>query len=486
QLLKKMKIEANFSFEGLKGRGEIPSYLYVFTKKQTTVNSNHFSSSLNLFYNNPKESCLTFRWNGELTTFNKFDLFIEELNQFFEKKSSSSASLYQSDISEELTFQFHQDAILEGKLLSATNGNEEQITHPSFFKNLTKSCVPLQHFFHIDTIDNNKSKNSAPGLLGINYNVEQKYPVILVLNHTNPKDIQIEIIPSDSYQAKRQKFGTAFFHYFGLIPKLNGLDLNIFREFFESSIGRQIIQLCLNGSFTKIKSKLSQLLIPKFFTNTTKAEIPEDLISILDKESFLRNDFETLKTKLDELLTFSTEHYNTHPSFILSLLTEVKNNAHQVIESLSSAEGESLFNNSLVIEALINLDKLPIFPNHPDVFVDNKITNYSEMEKLVTGLNLSSVDDEYKLEVFSYDESLVELHGPKLTLDFIKFIMNNSALNKPIGQVFYHLEIPQINNMEALIEKFKQLEEMLKDSKKQIDQVLGSIITNNISFNSAN
>lgn len=179
QALKTFKLEGQFNFEELKGRGEIPNYLYIFSKRQNgPVESTYLPS----FQFTNKEPCLTFRLCGELGRFNKFDVFVKELNYFFENKSANSTPLYQSEIDNgRLCFEFHQDAILEGKLVSSAHKNSTSITHPNFFRNLTKSCVSLDQFFQIESLNTQDKNSKLPlhpnsGLLGLGLSTLTHYP----------------------------------------------------------------------------------------------------------------------------------------------------------------------------------------------------------------------------------------------------------------------------------------------------------------------
>ena len=112
----------------------------------------------------------------------------------------------------------------------------------------------------------------------------------------------MELISGDSYKAEVEKYGTAFFQYFGLMPKRPDLNINVFREYFKSDIGHQILQISLNGGLTKVKSKLRALLIPKFFFENS--QFPE---GFLDQFNVLKTSKEDiLETHPNDLETFST------------------------------------------------------------------------------------------------------------------------------------------------------------------------------------
>ena len=116
------KLEANFNFDNLKGKGEVPSYIYIFSKRNVPPMpfGSHVGELGSFGLNNlnlklQKESCLSFRSIGQLVQFKEFSKLFKELKDFLNKKSPHSTPIYQQDVTEKLIFQFHQDAILEGK-----------------------------------------------------------------------------------------------------------------------------------------------------------------------------------------------------------------------------------------------------------------------------------------------------------------------------------------------------------------------------------
>lgn len=485
QLLKEVQIEAHFNMEGLKGKGEISNFLYVFSKRslQPNSDSSSFNSSLNIFYNNSKESCLTFRWSGELSTFQKFELYVEELNKFFEKKSSSSASVFTSELDQDLQFHFHQDAVVEGKLMSSNNTTEDHITHPTFFNNLTKACSPLEQFFIIEVLENQKLNQYTNGLLGINNSVEEKYPIVLIVKHVNPKDIQLELIPSNTYKAKQESYGTAFAQYFGLIPKFKDVDLNVFREFFECQIGRQIIQLCLGGGHNKIKSKLKELLLPRFF-------LANKNIDYQAMDRYIPG------FQLDSISSLGVDHLQQHysafdqevaglenedPRQAISMLTIAKLHLDQSLQLLKEGPTKNVFQNNIVIESLMSAFKLPIHTGHPDVYTKLLKTSQNELRLPISGFDLSEKDGKHCLEVFSYDEKLAEIYSEEKVLEFIRFILE-STIGRPFLDIFFYIEIPKADVIIATLESHQSITNTIESLYLNITNRISNLITRQISL----
>ena len=123
---------------------------------------------------------------------------------------------------------------------------------------MAKSCLPFDQFFTIESI-NVDSGSSAKGdftssLLGLKFKKTENYPYVIIIDYRNQTNINRELISGDSYKAEGEKYGTAFFQYFGLMPKRPDLNINVFRESFKTDIGHQILQISLNGGLTKVKS----------------------------------------------------------------------------------------------------------------------------------------------------------------------------------------------------------------------------------------
>ena len=137
--------------------------------------------------NHQKHPCLSFRLRGTLQTFSQFAIINQAFKEFFETKNPNSTPIHHKSLNEGLTFEFYQDAMIKGLLVNTTSKDTSRITHPTFFKNLVGSCVPLSHFFQVDPISSDDKKESfhSQNLLGISSIPEEKYSLILVLDYRN-------------------------------------------------------------------------------------------------------------------------------------------------------------------------------------------------------------------------------------------------------------------------------------------------------------
>lgn len=496
QLLKTFKLEGNINFEHLKGKGEVPNYLYVFTKRKMHTGDGSYLSSYQM---NQKESCLTFRLSGELTRFNKFEDILHELKSFFVQKSATSTPLYQMELDQgKVSFEFYQDAILEGKLVSSNTKNSDSITHPNFFRNLTKSCVSLEQFFQIEGLNQQQSEKTkvhpllSSGLLGMNFSSQQRFPYVLIVNYSNPKDIRIELVGMDLYKAKLEQYGMAYYQYFGLLPKNMQLNINTFKEFFNSHLGLQIIQLNLTGGTAKLKSKLKSLLVPKFLEQCLyiPAVIQEQvkLLQMSSKELLNTHPQELcLQTQklFQELESGITDEFPWH---LLGLLSSFKTELYNALQEFSKdaiTDDKPLsyvqYSNPMIVEQLVKLNSRNIYANNEDVFLDF-VT--SDPKKL--NLPLSAVayhtdpqNGDY-LELQAGGEMLLKIYTDSDLLQFTRFILN-SALGSPIIDIIQKLTLPKITEFKEVLKNFKQVEDALTSSYSKaelyIEQILNRQIT---------
>ena len=288
QLLKDFKVEASINMEELKGKGEIAHYAYILTRRTSGPTPNKHLFEVN---RKVKESCFSFEFRGNLSRFNKFNGLVNELQKFIKNKNPITTPIFVNEIEKNIFFEFHTDAIMDGKLVSSVaNKDAGHLPHPSFFKNLTKSSTSLDTFFNIEMIahdDFNAEKQSlSASLLGLKSGPERQFPLLLIVNQNDPMDVKIELSPIDAYRGKLNLYGTAFYYYFGLVPKHPAINLNVFREYFSSMLGHQIVQLQLSDGPAKLKAKLRSLMVPNFFASTQfMPENLKTLFTFLDLES---------------------------------------------------------------------------------------------------------------------------------------------------------------------------------------------------------
>lgn len=486
QLLKEFKVECSFNLEELKGKGEIAHFIYVLTKRAAPN-----AGSKHLFEVNKKvkESCLSFEFRGNLSRFNKFNKLVEELQHFIRTKSPVTTPIYINEIEKEISFEFHQDAVIEGKLVSSVSTKESgHLPHPSFFKNLTKSCTSLETFFHIDLISQDDyliaKKNVASELLGLKIGPEKQYPLLLIINQTDPMNVRIELTSSESYRAKVEQYGTAFFHYFGLIPKNQVINLNVFREFFTSVLGHQIIQLQLSDGPTKLKAKLKSLLIPIFFAKTSMMpfEIKSqfELLDLDAKELKCQHPYE-LAAEFSKVQASFEEFSELYPWHILGLLSHFKLQLLESLEDFESNKPNSMnFSNPLISEALVKLKTTGIYPLNPDVYIDYKIKTHQELQLPLTSLQVKTEGEESILIFKFQDKDILHLHSTAIMNHFMKFVLQNTTGVK-IADILLNLKVPSIADLTQVTSNVEQIKAskslLLNNTEDLISKILRTQIS---------
>ena len=481
QLLKDFKVEASFNLEDLKGKGEIAHFIYVLTKREAAPLKNTHLFEMN---RKQKESCLAFEFKGNLSRFNKFNKIVEEFQSFLKDKNSVMTPLYVNEIDKDITFEFHQDAIIEGKLVSSTSSKDSgHLPHPSFFKNLTRSCTSLDTFFNVEVISHDEShygKNSvASELLGLRQGPERSYPLLLIVNQNDPTDVKLELTPIEAYRGKLEQYGTAFFHYFGLTPKHSAINLNVFREYFSSMLGHQIIQLQLSDGPSKLKAKLKSLLVPSFFLKTTfmpeSTKAPYRLMET-DPESLNEMHPDALKMQFNRLkATFATDA-ETYPWHMLSLASHFKMHLKSQLDVMEDGKPQTIsFCNPLISQELVKLKTHQIYQKNDDVFVDYKIKSPSELQLPLTSIVVKNNDEDSILIMKFQEKEIVHLHSGSLMNHFIKFVLQN-ANGVHISDILLNLKVPSFTDLERVTKRFEELktskQTLLKETEELIAQIL--------------
>ena len=451
QLFKDFSMESFFNLGHLSGKGEVANHVYVLKKRAHNDNDE-------------RESCLTFRWSGQLAVFGKFETLVSKLCHFFKEKNPLNTFFYGKQIDNDFNFEFHQDAITEGKLLSLIIKNGDNVTHPSFFKQLSKNFVPLDNFFNIENISDEKAgENKFPArFLGPDFKSEKLFSHLLITDHRDPKTVRLKIIPFANYQREREKNGTFLFKYFGLTQKIDNLDTNLFQEFFNNEIGTQIIQLAINQGKAKLKSKLKMLLVPKFFSkpDATNHSLQKALAVISSnppKWEEIPKAFKTLE-KLGEVSPNST-------------LRVVSNFKHNLINAMGEFSDEIDYSNNNILNPLLNLENHSIIDNQ-DIHISYQITSEDDLHLPLENIKLlKDTKEGISLNIYASDKLLIKMYSEPEMLEFIEFLLSAVSM-KPVSEVIKNLKIPPLAELKKIINKFKLNKE---SSKNEIEYSINFI-----------
>lgn len=491
QLLKLAKFEVSFDFSHLKWRGEIPGHLYIFTKRGKNLPKQPFASDLDIGSGEDKETCFSFNWKGELKHFKMFEALSSEFGSFLKEKTPTTTPLFLKELDEGLVFEFHQDAIMDGKLLSSISKDQEKITHPHFFKCLTNSSIPFDQFFHIQNIDtkdhvSSDSQNSiSESLLGLQYKPEAKYRYILVANYSNSNDVRLEIIDGSAYRATIESYGTAFFHYFGLIPKTRPLNINLFREYFNHPMGHQVIQLSLSGGMTKLKPKLRALLIPSFFKENIQP--PGHLDDCLEpvkmsKEQILSLHPGEVNKLADGMESWLLPLAEKFPWYVSGLLSHFKfqiEEAHKAIKGNEFSGKKIDFKNPLIIEKLIQLKSHSLFPRNEDAFLDFNISSNQDIHLPLFETKLGQDGENYYLALSSEEDVIVKIYSDENLLKFAEFILR-SAKGRPISQLLTQIKLPRVEEFKKIMSVYEGLGQNIDEVSRKSQFLLAEIIKKQI------
>lgn len=481
QLFHELEIEAAFNMEDLLGKGEIAHYLYILSKKTASKTSEkHLFNAVR----KTKQSLFSFEFNGNLAHFSRFKKLTGEFKKFMETKNPLATPLFLAETDDDTHFKFYQDAVIDGKLVSSTSGKDSpHIPHPSFFKNLIKNSAPLSMFFNMEVISHENlhpgKKNISNEYLGLTIKPEKNYPLLLIINQNDPMDVKLEFSPMEAYRSKLEKYGTAFHYYFGLTPKIPAINLNVFREYFSSPLGHQIIQLQLSDGMTKLKAKLKSLLVPGFFASTQF--VPENIkqrFKLLDMEALelkkihsldLKEQFLKIKTELE---TYSAQY----PWHLLSLLSHFKLQMHSLLETIEDNPTEAFnFNSPVVSNELLKLKTYPLYPKNNDLYIDYKIKTNLDLKLPLTSLVIKNNEEASCLILKFQEREIVHLHASLLMVHFIKFILQN-AMGVKIADILANLKIPTANDLLKTMDQFENLKSInvliVNETKEEISSIL--------------
>jgi hypothetical protein len=475
-LLNKYKLHTRINLERLDGKGEIAKYIYIFSKKILNKKEDFLSNLNNTVQ---KESCTSLNFSGSLTHFSKFELLKDEFSLVISNSESINSPLFQNELEEGLTFEFHQDAILGGKLLS-NNGDNNNITHPSYFKNLTRTCIPIDQFFIVENLSAKVEKNTSE-LLGLSFKAEERFPYLLIVDFTNENDIRVELTTTDLLRAKIQEYGNAYFQYFGLIPKLANMNINLLREFFETTVGKQIIQLTFNGGLTKMKSKLRAMLVPKFImeVNYLGDDSTSDL-EIFTKEITQLTKYhpETLLKQVSDAATYVESLKVSYPWHLSCILSHFKTTLEDHLVR-KPGNDECNYENPAIINELVQLETRAIYPSNPDIYLSMVTGDRNSIHEPLSFTEIKKVESGLALVLHNKANPIVELHGEKELLNFISFILG-SAAGTQISSLLQNLRVPSASDIKFVLDSQTETSETLEKVLIQTKSLLNSIIIGQI------
>ncbi len=476
QILEELYLEASIDLAAVSGKGEVPSYIYLFSKK--------ISASA------PKskkiQPCFTFRFSGDLESFHHFQYLNQQLQQFYRENLEDAPSMYVKEFNDGFKLEFYRDAVSHGRLMHSSNKNTNSITHPQYFKKLLQNCTPLDHFFECHSLEHpHKQNNDHVDDYLMDFGKE--YPYLLVIDCRMDDRKHIHIFDFESYQAIVDEFGFVNAFYFGLKPLIPQININVVREFFKSQIGKQISTIHFQGEKRKIKQKVNSILIPKFINNVLN--MSEEAKSILD--FFITSETDLLDLSPAEILEsftksslFLDQYGKDYPSLAIGLLVHFKNNLQNIQRKTELKNNESSvnYNNPLIKIPLVEARKFPIQPNNPDIYVKYNVVNKNELYQALESVTIQINGQDKQLCIVSLMDknvAMVELHCPIHLGQFIYFILSNS-IGKRLFDLLTLIQVPRASEIQLIVEAQQQWGQCLGEINESIQKKIDSILSREI------
>ena len=467
-LMKQAKLEAIFDFSKIMGKGEIPHYIYIFTKHQV-INKN----------DNEQTFC-HFRFDGELLSFQEFCHFTHGLESFFRETQEKSITMFENEITKGFSLEFYQDCIKEGRLvMSLQNDGQSNITHPNFFKKLVKQTFPFGNIFHIVPLetkddffshkDSDKNDRDDSESLGQEFFKKTNPNYVLIVDQRIKDKTSLEIVSYQSYRAKAFEYGIIHCHYFGLTPKSHTIHFNILREYLLSPIGCQIASITFANK-SRIKSSLECFLLPQFILEDIQ-EIPFNCGCVLKKENILEKNIKDIEEDLKKVIQSAEEKTNAHPRRMISYLAQMKYTITNRIKDITEIKDNKRiqFTDPFIQQQLAKIKNLiPVFPYHPNItikFHEPDPDDIFVIDRIIQG-EPKEIEDQKILEIefFSGDRKIASTYSPIFFGQFLYFILKNIPEKLPIQTLFSCLKAPLMDDFNKIIYLLEERKSLLSQS----------------------
>lgn len=477
-LLNKLKVESIITLESVQGKGEVGSYIYILSNRK------------NIRLNSKKESVFHFRFNSKLDSFAQYSDLTRLIQSFFINNLAEIPPLYRKNLNGTM-LEFFQDAIVDGRLIHSTSKDSSKITHPLFFKNLMKSCLPLEAYFDIQQINFEKSQQSESPLFEFSGSYHDRPSDNVIIIDKRQKDItRLEIISANILELKSYEYGFANCSYFYIYPKLSPISINAIHDFYQTSIGKQIVEMTFSTENKKIKANLTQLLLPRFYADSP--EIPEhiargiEFIDISEEKllnmhpSLIEENFKNIQIMIEDL----AQRFPMRITHSLSQFRRVLENCKNKLGADANSQNLN-FNNPILKSPLVLSKTYPIYPENPDVFVEfnneNSLqlihlpfTSYKQKMKIIDGV------ENHVLEIYNQETLVLSLYSEQEMLSFISFILKNLN-NVPMSAILQGISVPKLEDIKAIIDSYNSMHRNISLISDRISPLLDKIVNLKIS-----
>lgn len=441
-ILKELKVEAIFDLDHVKGKGELGSYIYVF-KKNRDRSGEH-------------QTCSYFRISAELETMRDLSPLTEHLRSFYLSHLTEVPPMAHLDCPDSFRVEFFQEAIVNGMLIHSTNEDSSQITHPAYFKGLVDNCVPLDTLFDIKVLDVFERSNRDTGL---NLGLEKDLSYFLVVDFRKGA-ANLELHPMSTLRSIHSEYGQTLCSYFQIQPKIPGLNPNILRNYFSTTVGQQVAHLTFSGGHSLVKGSLSKLFVPKFLTQTES--LPEHLeegFSVLEftEEKLLEATPADLIRTYKHIDQITRDLFPRYACEILSRLSTFEGRLQNLVWKMDDGRmGPKISWANPVIQAhLLQKPTRPIMPDNEDVYIEFvEGTSPNDLHLPLMHVDArTSHDGEVKLhflELSSQGRVIVRMHAEESLVLFIQYLLSH-AQGVPFSRLLKAVHVPYARDLKAII-----------------------------------
>jgi hypothetical protein len=313
-------------------------------------------------------------------------------------------------------------------------------------------------------------------------------PFVFIIDQRQKNNVQIEIINSSLLEVKSYEYGHALCTYFYAYQKWPNIHIHAIKDFLNSSIGKQIINLTFNNELRKVKGNLNKLLLPNFFIDNT--EIPAHIkegFSLLDynSEQLLNLHPSSLEKEFSNIECFLPNITKDYPAQTLNMFSQFKKAVEKSMDVLGSSKQSSKINfkNPILQSPLLLSKTIPIYPENQDIFVDFN----SEAHHLIHG-NLESTklvqqkihnETSYGLELYSGDKKVLTFYSDEEMVFFLDFLAKET-IGANISQILQGVAVPKLEDLKAIIASYNSLGRSLRNIYEKLlplqDRLLSSTI----------
>jgi hypothetical protein len=459
-VLRELKTEAIFDFENVKGKGELGSYVYVFRRK---TNSDC-----------DRQLCSYFRISAELSNFQEFAAVTEHLRSFYLSHLTEVPAMASVDFPDSFRLEFFQEAVVNGMLIHSASEDSTRITHPSYFKGLLQSCVPLDTIFEIRSL--HAEEKGIRNENALNLGLKRDVSYFLVVDFRRG-DANLELHPMDTFRSIYSDYGETLCSYFQLLPKIPGLNPNLLRNYFLTPVGQQVTNLTFTGGHNLVKGSLSKFLVPKFLTETEP--LPDPLHSAfrildLNEAQLLETTPREIQRTFSHIDQLTRDLFPRHACEILSRFSNFERTLQSLIWKMEDVRlGQKVsFVNPVIQAQLVATAAKPLYPQNDDVFIEFVDGTVPSDIHLPLTESQQKVTNDGDLRLFSLEliherKTIARLHGEESMILFIQFVLTHAA-GVSISKLLRAVHVPALEDLKKIIET-------TKDFKTTYEELLGQV-----------